>query len=192
MATQYLTIAKLAGRAGEFALQLFDAWKNARLVDNPNEWDPQQWPADICEQADRFAEGLRTHGHEPPVVFFIEYVDMWSFCPSQRFLGLNSQHGLRQMMGHRYELSAMRLPLPPFSRQTLEQVLVDGQFDEDHLFADLTLRAADAWQGLVDAGALIFLRRVIRGSVDDEEIIESAMNLPEWASEWGKAASGGE
>jgi hypothetical protein len=76
-----LTIAKIAGEASNATLDLFRKWRSARLVEVPNEWSSEQWLKHIRRCADEWALNLRQNGQKPPVLFFAEYVDLWSFCP---------------------------------------------------------------------------------------------------------------
>jgi hypothetical protein len=110
-------------------------------------------------------------------VFYAEYVDLWSYCPPDRFL---RDHGLIQMFGDRYELLCFPLPFAPDVVKQLNKIRTRGQWEEDRLFAALTLFASLSWDALVDEAVLVFLRRVVGGAVDDHEITESLCAIPGW------------
>ena len=177
VASQRLTIAKIGGKAAQAASRQFRDWRQARLVENPNEWETEQWPETVRRRADSWADNLRQQGHEPPVVFFAEYVDLWSFCPPFRFL---AKHGLIQMMADRHELFCIDLPFSKDLTRQLEQLRTHGQWDEDRFFGMVTLEAASAWNKLVDTAVLIFVRQVVAGSATDEEVSASLETVPDW------------
>src|SRR5262249_48336286 len=78
LASQRITIAKLAGVSGEVALQRIGAWSAARMTDDANSWSPEQWPDHMRQEADDFAERLRAHALDLPVCYFVEWADLWS------------------------------------------------------------------------------------------------------------------
>lgn len=177
MASQRLTIAKVGGEAAKATLRIFGEWSRARLVDDQNEWSPEQWPEDTRRCADAWATELRHSGHKPPVLFYVEYVDLWSSCPPLRHIGPDS---LIQVMADRYELFCLPLPMSGALMGRLQHVRDQGQWDEDHLFASLVLKAASAWNEIVDTAILVFLRQVIGAAVEDQEIQQSLTEVPGW------------
>jgi hypothetical protein len=146
-------------------------------VNDANDWDSEQWSKPVRRRADAWAEKLREHAHEPPVLFFAEYVDLLSFCPPARFLG---KHGLIQMMADRYELFCITLPLERRVVTKLEKLRRRGQWDEDRLFGALTLAAATSWDGIGGGSVLVFLRQVISPSKEDDEIVNCFKTTPKW------------
>lgn len=177
MATQRLTIAKIGGQAAEATLDQFRAWALARLVDTANEWASEQWPPDVRRSADAWADNMREHAHQPPVVFFAEYIDSWSYCPPDRYL---RDHGLIQIMADRYELFCAELPLSDSAAADLRRMRTEGQYEEDRFFGTVTLEAASAWGALVDTAVLVFLRHVVGSSVTDDELSDSLKTIPTW------------
>ena len=176
MASQRLTIAKIGGRAADEASRVFLAWRDARISNAPRDYQPE-FPSEVRSIADDWAEHLREHGHEPPVVFFLEYFDLWSFSPPLLHL---ENHGLIDVVGNQYELYLLELPLTEAAAEELIRVRDHGQYAESRFFATVTLHAAEEWNALVDRSVLIFLRKVVAGSVEDEEIVASLMIIPEW------------
>lgn len=78
MATQRITIAKVAGTAGDAVARRLGEWSTARLTTDPDEWSNEQWPEQVRRAADQFADRLRANALAPPVVYFVEWADMWS------------------------------------------------------------------------------------------------------------------
>jgi hypothetical protein len=178
MATQRLTIAKIAGAASGATLDLFRHWRAARLVeDSDSEWSPEQWPEDVRRQADEWALNLRQNGHKPPIVFFAEYVDSWSFCPPMVNIGEDS---LIEMFADRYELFCLQLPIDAELGGHLKQLRRKGQWPEDRLFGKLSIDAITAWRKVIDKGVVVFLREVLGASILDEEVEQSLIEVPEW------------
>jgi hypothetical protein len=179
LASQQLTIVKLGGRAAETALDRFRYWAGRRTSNDRHDWRPDQWPAEIRSNADAWFEELRQNSLLPPVLFFAEYVDLWSYCPPARFIGELDDEMLC-IIADRYEGFCTRLPLKPNVAECLKETRRRGQYREDRLFAWLTMHAAQEWNGLVEGGALVFLRQIIRGSVEDHEVVESLSVVPDW------------
>jgi len=177
VASQVLTIAKIGGDAADATLSWFGKWRDARLVDSPNEWSPEQWPADVRLQADAWAVGLRQHGRHPPVLFFVEYVDLWSFSPPERHIGNDS---MIQVVANTYELYCLPLPVDEAISKSLRRLSAKGQWDEDKLFGMLAGAAVSAWNKVVDKAVVVFLRETYRGSVEDWEVKESLLSVPSW------------
>ena len=177
MATQRLTIAKIAGAASVVTLDLFRDWQSKRLAEDPNEWSSEQWPEQVRRCADEWALNLRQHGHHPPVLFFAEYVDLWSFCPPDRHIG---NEALIQIASERYELFCLPLPADADLVRYLRQLRKKGQYHEDRLFGKFTIEAFAAWGRMIDKAVVVFLREVLGGSTEDGEIERSLAVVPEW------------
>lgn len=177
MPTQYITIAKVGGDAGEAIVQSFRAWTELRTVTEPDTWEPSQWPQQARDVADRFAEQLKLHAAEPPVVFYVEYVDTWSSFPPGRYL---SKADELVILSDRFEQFCLPLPLARDTLEQLKKLKSSGQWPEDRLFATLALTGAEAWEGIVNRGALVFLRYVVGGLVTDEEVVSSLSKQPDW------------
>lgn len=177
MASQILTLAKIVGDSADVVSQRFTEWNNLRSADDVDEWRPDNWPASVHAEADRFVDSIREHCYELPIVFYTEFVDMWSFCPPIRFLG---HFELFRVYTNRYEVFCLRLPLPTLCNEMLE-LQSNGQYDEDRIFASHVLNAIRAWQLVVpDDGVLIMIRRVVSGAVEDHEIEASLRHIPSW------------
>jgi len=85
MATQRITIAKISGVSSKQVFSLFSDWEKTRQADDEDEWSANQWPSSIRESVDRFVEKIKERACTPPITFFSEYVDLWSFCQASRF-----------------------------------------------------------------------------------------------------------
>jgi hypothetical protein len=182
LASQRITIAKLAGVSGDIALQRLSAWSSARIADDPNMWSPEQWPVNIRQDADEFAEQLRAHGLALPVCHFVEWADMWSMgdlfprwltppnCP--RPIGVHS---------NRFDIFAYGLP----DEGRLANYLAAAgrqQFEESDWFIARLREAVSAWEKLVPRATLVVLRYVVSSSALDEEVAASLETRPEWFS----------
>lgn len=182
MASQRLIIAKIGGRAAEITLGRFRYWASQRTARDPHEWSSEQWPTAIRAEADEWFQRLRQNALAPPVLFYAEYNDYWSFCPPCRFIG-EGDGDLLCVYANRYEGFCATLPLKDKVVENLERVSSDGQHNEDRIFAWLTLHAARDWAALESGGALVFLREVLRECFDDREVSKSLAAAPDWMSD---------
>ncbi|MEM7792693.1 MAG: hypothetical protein AAF546_14910, partial [Verrucomicrobiota bacterium] len=87
MATQLITVAKISGISSEQVFSIFAAWEKTRLTRVKDEWSSEQWPDSTKKSAHEFAKKLKENACSPPVTFYSEYADLWSFCPASRFFG---------------------------------------------------------------------------------------------------------
>jgi hypothetical protein len=182
LASQRITIAKLGGVSADIALQRLGAWSAARQTDDPDLWSPEQWPDDLRQQADEFAERLRTHGFALPIIHFVEWADMWSMGnlffrwltppDSPRPIGVNA---------NRFEIFAYSLP----DGGRLAEYLTSAgpqQWPETDWFIARLHEAVEAWEKRVERAALVVLRYVVDGSARDEEVTASMQRCPTWLS----------
>jgi hypothetical protein len=182
MASQRITIAKLAGLSGDIALQRLSAWSSARKADNSNLWSAEQWPDHIRQEADDFAERLRANGLALPVCHFVEWADMWSM--GDLFSHWLTPPGCPRLIGvhaNRFELFAYRLP--DDGRLASYLAAADPQqFAETDWFIARLQEAVRAWEKLALRATLVVLRYVVSGSALDEEVAASLEARPEWLS----------
>jgi hypothetical protein len=182
MASQRITIAKLAGVSGEFAYQRLLAWNSLRDTVNPNLWSPEQWPNNIRQEADDFAERLRGHGHILPVCHFVEWADMWSMGDLiPRWLTPPNCTRPIGVHANRHEIFAYRLP----DVGRLAAYLVAAcpqQWPETDWFITRLREAVSAWDTLAPSATLIVLRHAVSSSVLDEEVAASLTCRPDWLS----------
>ena len=194
MPSQYFTIVKIGGEAADAAWERFRRWHGARVTDRDSpegsllaakplfpdtdcsdgdEWQPEQWPDQVRKEVDQFADNLRDNAHQPPILFFAEFVDLWSMHPAATLR-------LDLVMGNRYDIMCIKLPLSEKRAGDLKKSRRYGQWDEDRFFAATVLAAATAWGKLVEKSILIVLRRAVGGLVTDEEIMDSLNTTPDW------------
>ncbi len=149
MASQRITIAKLAGLSGDIALQRLSAWSSARNAVDPNLWSSEQWPDHVRQEADEFAERLREHGFALPVCHFVEWADMWSMGDLfSRWLTPPNRPKPFGVHANRFELFAYGLPDNGHLANYLAAAGLQ-QFAETDWFIARLLEAARAWEKLV-------------------------------------------
>ena len=169
---QYFTVIKIGGVAASEVRTQFQQWQKARTVEDPHEWAPEQWPEDSRHEIDSLVDRIREHAHEPPVVFFAEYVDMWS-------MSFNFSYPFPLVMGDRYELTLVDLPLSQDVTRQLKKER-NATFSENRFFAKMILEARDAWEKVVDESTLLIVRRVVGGLVLDHELEATLASVPKW------------
>ena len=182
MASQRITIAKLAGVSGDIALEQLTALSAARNIDDPNLWSPEQWLDRERQLVDEFADRLRLHGIELPVCYFVEWVDMWSMGDLfPRWLTPPRSPRPIGVHGNRFEVFAYGLP---DGGRLADYLAAAGpqQFPETDYFVTRLQEAVRAWEQLVPRSTLVVLRHVVGGLVLDEEVTASLQIRPEWLS----------
>jgi hypothetical protein len=180
LASQRITIAKVAGLSAEVALQRLGGWSAARQVDDPNLWSSEQWPEQVRQEADDFAERVRAHGLTPPVLHFIEWADLWSMGDLfERWLTPPGSPPPIAVYANRFDMFAYGLP----DGGHLGEYLAGAgpqQWTETDWFIGRLREAVEAWQELVQRAALIVLRYVADASATDEEVEASLHITPAW------------
>ena len=111
MATQVISVLKVAGSAGEWAWGQLQDWAAARQADGAGTWAAEQWPPEVRREADRLADRLRSHATAPPIVHFVEWADSWSMGDTVvRWLTPKRGPAAVRVYGDRYELFGYFLP----------------------------------------------------------------------------------
>lgn len=159
MATQRITIAKIAGRAAAAVRERFAAW--AAVPD--------------LAAANSFAARLREEAHVPPVLFFAEYIDLWSMGDLLHD-ELRPLADIVAICGGRFEQFCCPLPL----RDGFQQLKDKTQFDEQQWFRQFIAEAAKAWEPMCGPAVLVLLREVLGATVTDEEVRGGLERVPTW------------
>jgi len=166
MSTQRISLAKVAGSAADVIEQQFQLWQQARVG--------REFPADVQSAVDDFAEKLKANSAQSPIVYFAEWVDMWSM--GSDIHDLQGKCGTA-IDGQRYSASCHRPPL--FYTPTT----IDDEPTQESLWLKRRLEeATDAWAKLVPSWVVVILREPISGSLLDEELVASLSCPPDWLS----------
>lgn len=186
MATQRVIIAKIVG-AG--ALEVLNRFRDSRrhpsisIGTRPCRKHVQ---GTLCRDAQAFVLSLRSHSHEPPVVFFAEYVDTWSMGDvfARAFGAKRTRRFLRVAAGP-LEMIFYRLPdggrLQRAIRLALRKTLArERAVQESHWLLTILLEALLSWQELTSHAVLVLVRDVIGPLVCDEEVEGALKDVPEW------------
>jgi hypothetical protein len=175
LATQRVTIAKVGGRAADVALLRLREWAAARKDADPDEWSSDQWPSSVRGQADTFADRLRAHSLSLPVIYFVEWSDLWSMGDLfSRWLTPPGGPPPLAIHADRFEVYGYALPDGGHLGRHLTTA-GPQQFGEYDQFVGLLHEAVGAWQELAERAALIVLREVVGGLVTDEELKASLL-----------------
>lgn len=180
MASQRITVAKLAGLTGDIALQRLSRWSSARKTNDPNCWSPEQWPDHMRREANDFADRLRAHGFALPVCHFVEWSDLWSMGDLfPRWLTPPNCPAPIAVHTSRFEIFAYGLP---DEGRLVSYLAAAGpqQFPEAEWYVTRLHEAALAWEKLVPRATLVVLRYVVNGLALDEEVALSLSSTAPW------------
>jgi hypothetical protein len=186
MASQRITIAKIGGEAGVAITSRFRRWAELRVFDDPMEWDSAQWPIEARREIDAFASTLRAHGHELPVFYFSEYVDFWSMEDVySRWLSQPDRPRAIEVHCDRFQLWCYALPDGGSLADLLQRAprlkrIRERDSQEERWFTIQLLEAILAWSPMVEVAAVVVLREVFGGLVEDHEVDESLTIVPDW------------
>lgn len=175
MATQLISVLKIAGSAGDVVRQKLREWAAKRQGDSESEWSSSQWPPEVRREVDRLADLLRSHSPTPPIIHFVEWVDMWSMGDTiaQWLMPAVKVHG------DRYELFGYFLP----DEGVLARHLADAgpqQFTETDWLITRMQEALVSWDELADRAVLLVLRQVKGAMVTNQELLASLQAVPTW------------
>lgn len=155
-------------------------WSACRNTSNSCSWTSEQWPENVRQCADDFAERLRKHASDLPVLHFVEWVDRWSMGDLfDRWLMPPDSSGPVRVHGNRFVLFAHSLP----DGDKLAEYLAAAepqQFDETDWFISRLREAVAAWDKLAQHSTVVILRFVVDASTDDEVVAESMRTCPDW------------
>jgi hypothetical protein len=195
MPTQRVAIAKIAGAAGKAVAAMFQRWQGARTLDpdEPGCMAAEQWPAPVRREMQAFAAGLRANSSRPPVVFFEEHVDMWSIG-GEFDLVFPRHRGFYNVMADNEDLLCYRMPdrgrLLGCLTSWLRRKHVRERNPQECKWYLLNLReACMAWDSVVNDAAIVVMRQVLGGLVEDSEIEASLHEQPDWCMPPRRAAS---
>jgi len=183
LATQRITVMKVAGVGGDWIADRLSTWASQRMTDTPDEWGSDQWPETVRQQADHLCGQLRDHPTPPPVIHFVEWIDQWSMGDVfDRWLFLRTGCPRSVVYGDRYWVYWYRLP---DDGQLLSHLSKARrlQWQEEDWFVERLREAVKAWDKLVDRSLIVVLREVIDGLATDDEILESLGKMPNWLAE---------
>lgn len=191
MATQRITLAKVAGTAGAAVAERFRVWINSRIGEQTRPSigssskrartskehrisGPDQFPPAVRREIDGFAELLRANAAVPPVVYFTEWVDFWSMGDVVPGLGVA---GTEVVYGDKFQACCQKFPVG------LTAPTVGGKPTQESKWLAARLKESEsAWKPIVTESVLVVLREPLGGTVTDEELSASLQSVPSWLS----------
>jgi hypothetical protein len=183
MASQRISVAKVGGVAADATLMRLRGWAAERQSDDPNEWSNDQWPSSVRFEVDAFADRLRANSLSPPVVYFVEWSDLWSMGDVY-IHWLTPPGGPPPLMIHadRYEVYGYALPDGGRLGRHLGAA-GPRECDEYDWFIARLHQALSAWEHLTERAVLIVIREVVGALYEDHEVLALLSCVPEWVVE---------
>jgi hypothetical protein len=164
MATQRLIVTKIGGQAAQVVAELFQAWQHHVTADRS--------PSEISSAVDGFAEQLIAHAHCPPILYFAQWIDLWSM--GDLVPGLGNDRAL-VVAGRRFEACFHK---PPVAVRT---TTINGEEAQETCWLRNHLREAEfAWSELAPEAVIVVLREPLGALVTDEVLVESFRASPPW------------
>jgi hypothetical protein len=182
LASQRITVAKIGGLAADVSLRRLQAWSAARQTRDPNEWSSEQWPQHVRAETDAFANRLRANAFTPPVIYFVEWADLWSMGDVfQRWLAPLEGPMPLAVLADQYEVFAYGLPDGGRLAQRLATAGTQQWPETDWLLGRLRDAIGDS-EALVERAVLIVLRYVVGPSASGQDVRDSLRRVPDWLS----------
>jgi hypothetical protein len=161
---QRISLAKLGGAAARAVAGLFQRWEQARQDD--------EFPVEVQLELDAFAVALRAHSAELPIVYFSEWIDMWSM--GDLIPALGNEKAIT-ILGRRYEACCHH---PNIS---VKATTIGGEPPQETIWLMHRLEEAkDAWAELVSEWVVVILREPLGPLVEDHEREAALLQCPNW------------
>ena len=180
MASQRITIAKIGGVAGVAIGERIRRWAATRSAIDKTEWSPVQWPADVHLALDELVVALRQHCTAPPVLYFTQWIDLWSMGDIfKRGLTPRDATAPDEVHSQRCEVLSYRLPDEGRLLEHLQGCEAQ-QFREYEWYVSRLCEATKSWSELSDEATLLVIRETYGGLVTDEDVLEALTEMPNW------------
>jgi hypothetical protein len=186
MASQRITIAKIGGASAAAVISQFQGWSAARNIDDPTELRSDQWPESVRRDVNDFANSLRSNGHQPPVIYLSEHIDLWSMGDVfERWLSHDGGGQPIHLHSDRFELWCYPLPDAGLLANHLQRSkrlkrIRERKAQEERWLTVNLLEAILAWDGMAATAVLVLVREVFGGLVMDSDLEHSLVDIPEW------------
>ena len=133
----------------------------------------------------RYVKGLRGEAVKFPVVFFAEYMDMWSSGYVFTDVFPQKQGNFFNVMGDEEELLCYIFPddgelQANLSRRMRRKSIQSRNPQETKWYLVNLMEACVAWDKVAGNAAIVVVRKVLGGLVEDEQIADSSNIVPDW------------
>ena len=164
MATQRITVAKIAGAAGVAVAKTFSRWAAADRSDES--------AAAVRRDVDRFVQSLKAHAATLPVVYFAEWIDLWLMGDVVPGLAMGRDGVVN---GNRFEAACHTLPV------VFPSSMPAAGSPQEMIWLETRLREAEcAWEELTPDAVLVLVREVLGPTVTDDELRLTLTAAPDW------------
>ncbi len=178
---QWITIAKLAGKSGEAVASVF-----RKFCDSNSAAAPKHRSDVYSGLVTQCLTSLRLPEAAPPVLFFCQYLDMWSMGDMFEIV-----FGPKTTPNISSSLTAGSATLIcyslPDSNALLTTLAAKGKRNKRHTipsevlwFHFLLRESVLAWSALSPVSTIVVVREIIGASVSDPEIEAANSTTPDW------------
>ncbi|MDA1229567.1 MAG: hypothetical protein O2856_02210 [Planctomycetota bacterium] len=175
MASQRILLLTIGGPLADVIWADVCRWSNARSPVVSDEWSSDDWPSQTRVEVDSFVARLAESAYLPPVLYRSEYIDLWSMgdvfaTPLER----RHPDQSRKLYTSKHEVTATWV-------QFLEKVRARKNAPPETLWLYSRLNEAiGAWEGVSENRLLLFVRTIVGGLWEDEEVIDAVRKIPIW------------
>lgn len=188
MATQRMVVAKIGGAAGFAAMQsLLHLRSSLESGRGSNHHNGQHLKG--LQALKTFVTSLRANSSTPPVVFFAEYVDFWSMGDDiQRCFPRRRSPSTVKASHDEFEVFGYRLPdggalQRHVTRLLRARAVNEPAAQERRWLLSIVRHALDSWGALVQDGALVVVRELLGGLLEDSDIEKALEGVPRWITQ---------
>jgi hypothetical protein len=183
MATQIVTVAKIAGESSKLVIRAFERWGEVRVPSprEPTLGEPGQWPTESRAEMAEIAAQIHGNAANRPIVFYNQHIDLWSMGDVFRQPFPKNGNTLQDAMFDDTDLLCYPLPDGNALHNHLNRELRrTGSVEETLWYLRVLQQAVSAWSQVVEEAAIVVLRRAVGAFVTDEQIVEGNNLIPSW------------
>lgn len=160
------------------------------------QWSTTEYPSEVQNDLLTLVNTLHSNACQPPILYHVGYVDMWSVGVELLHLYFQSAdpaHFVLRLMPESIDVACYMLPDGKILQRQLEKalrsrILANRRYQERKWFVVNLLEAVRAWEGLCSTAAILITRRSSDISPSDSMVQVSMEAIPSWLQSPGTQA----